>query len=98
MAEVDRRCIDDDVDRAALVGAVERDAAGGLGELAAPDRDAEMANLEARVGVVRLDIVGLGEGRRKVSVARTAVRAFSFILMYLLLGGWDCLAAAISSP
>jgi hypothetical protein len=34
----------------------------GLGELAAPDRHAHVVGFEARVGVVRVDLVGVGGG------------------------------------
>jgi hypothetical protein len=61
VAEVDAGGVDGDVDAAGLGRAVHDDAAFGLVELAAPDRQAaEVVGFEARVGVARVDLVGVG--------------------------------------
>ena len=67
VAEVQAVRVDGDVDGTRLGRTVDDDGAFRLLELAAPVRQAaEVVGLEARVGVVRVDLVGVGgEGEWK---------------------------------
>ena len=75
VTEVDRIDVDGNVDGARHRFLVHRDRAGRRIKLAAPDRDAaRMVDLETRIGVTRINVIGhgLGVGRDAQGAERKA--------------------------
>src|SRR5581483_8980296 len=64
-AKIDARGVDHDVHGSRLGGAVDGDVTGRFVELAAPNRDAEVGELDARIRVIRVDPVLVGGGERR---------------------------------